>query len=76
METWEHWGHTVSMFRLREPRVHFMLCSGILFPSLSFKYGVVEKRKCLGTVTCLGILYIQFPSEHPLSSPKARKQPA
>lgn len=75
MEKWERWGHRGRMFSLREPRVHFMLCSGILSPFLSFKCGMVERRKCLGTVTCLGTLYIQFPSEHPLSSPKARKPP-
>lgn len=53
-----------------------MVSSGPLSPSLSFKCGVVERRKCLGTVTCLGTLCIQFPSEHPLSSPKAGKLPA
>lgn len=28
-----------------------MLCSGILFHFLGFKCGMVERRKCLGTVT-------------------------
>lgn len=31
-----------------------MLCSGILFPFLGFKCGMVKRRKCLGTVTMPG----------------------
>lgn len=48
MEEREHCGHMVRMFSLRERRVHFMLCSGILSPSLSFKCGVVEKAEMPG----------------------------
>lgn len=54
-----------------ESQEYILCCSGTLSPSLSFKCGVVGRWKCLGTVTCLGTLYIQFPTEHPVRSPKS-----